>query len=311
MGCRAIMGLCAWVLAAAPNPASAMTFTSKPADGVTVVWATGEIVPGDAERLTAELLLAPRGVPVVMRVDSHGGSVVAGETLAAVVHRYRVAVAVGAGDTCASACFLLFAASPLRMAAETGQVGVHSASSAAGETMASMATTTVMARSAADLGVPAAIVGRMVATAPGAMAWLTRAELASLGAHMLDEPPAPPPAAAPAPPAPPAVASLPPPAPRPPPAARVTGTVPPDERSVPFQQGRAERAAWERWLAALSGDMRDGAEFWLRERERRPPGACAGTAAFVAGCEAARARLAGPDARRHTEPQFWWGWGRS
>lgn len=317
MGCRAMMGLCAWVLAA-PIPASAMTFTSKPSDGVTVVWASGEIVPGDAERLTAELLLAPRGVPVVMRVDSHGGSVVAGETLAAVVHRYRVAVAVGAGDTCASACFLLFAASPLRMAAETGQVGVHSASSAAGETMASMATTTVMARSAADLGVPAAIVGRMVATAPGAMAWLTRAELATLGAHMLDEAPAPPPpaGAAPAPAVslgPPAVASLPhthTPTPRPPPT-RVTGTVPPDERSAPFQQGRAERAAWERWFAGLSGDMRDGAEFWLRERERRPSSACTGTAAFVAGCEAARARLAGPDARRHTEPQFWWGWGRS
>ena len=165
-----------------------MAFARQAADGVTVVRATGEIAPGDAERFTAELMLAPRGVPVVLRVDSQGGSVVAGEALASVVNRHRVAVAVGAGDTCASACFLLFAASPVRMAAGTGRVGVHSAAAADGEGLASMAATTAMARSVSDLGVPAAIVGRLVAAGPGAMAWLSPAELASLGTHVLDAP---------------------------------------------------------------------------------------------------------------------------
>jgi hypothetical protein len=79
-----------------------------------------------------------------------------------------------------------------------------------------------------------------------------------------------------------------------------------------FDQGLADRAALENWVASLSGDLRRGADWWAARRSVLHPGPCNGTAAttpeFVAGCEAAKARLMPVDARRKSDPEYRRGW---
>jgi hypothetical protein len=81
----------------------------------------------------------------------------------------------------------------------------------------------------------------------------------------------------------------------------------------PFDQGLADRAEWEIWAAALSGDFRRGAEWWAAHRSLANPGACNGPAAamdqqFILGCEAARARLIPKGSKRKSDPDYRRGW---
>lgn len=80
-----------------------------------------------------------------------------------------------------------------------------------------------------------------------------------------------------------------------------------------FEQGLADREAWERWLAGQGGAYRAAAEWWASVRSEVPrrscqnaPGTDRGMA--VAGCNAAYARLSTPDARRVSEPDYRAGW---
>jgi hypothetical protein len=86
------------------------------------------------------------------------------------------------------------------------------------------------------------------------------------------------------------------------------GGPPADEQSPGYLDGRADRLAWEQWFGSLAGDTRLGAEYWTGERHKARPGNCVGTPEFQQGCGAATQRLATPDVRRKTEPQYWWGW---
>ena len=71
----------------------------------------------------------------------------------------------------------------------TAQVGVHGASDKQGEeTVLSGAATVSRARAAKDLGVPAAIIGRLVVTPPHEMVWLTLQDLQSMGTTMVGKP---------------------------------------------------------------------------------------------------------------------------
>lgn len=81
----------------------------------------------------------------------------------------------------------------------------------------------------------------------------------------------------------------------------------------PFDQGLADRAEWEIWAAALSGDFRRGAEWWAAHCSLANPGACNGPAAamdqqFILGCEAAKARLIPKDSKRKSDPDYRRGW---
>src|SRR6202023_964804 len=89
-----------------------------------------------------------------------------------------------------SACFLIFAAGEAKFANYTAEIGVHGASDQTGaETIQSGAATLSMARLAKDLGVPPAIIGRMVVTPPAEMVWLSPADLQSMGTTMIGKPP--------------------------------------------------------------------------------------------------------------------------
>jgi hypothetical protein len=68
-------------------------------------------------------------------------------------------------------------------------VGVHGASDASGrETIGSGAATVSMARTLKELGVPEAIIGKMVVTPPDAMVWLSVDDLRSMQARVIDRP---------------------------------------------------------------------------------------------------------------------------
>ena len=173
----------------ASHPAAALQFSVTPfAPGQVILWVRGTVVRGDTLRLRQALANTARSKDVVsIAFDSPGGNVAEGIDLANEIHRIALPIVIPGKRVCASICFLVFAAAPTRYVARSARVGVHSAADLNGrETQASMAATTVMAREAARLGVPAPILGKMVQTAPGKMTWLTDADLASMNVVRYD-----------------------------------------------------------------------------------------------------------------------------
>jgi hypothetical protein len=171
---------------------SAATFKNVATkDGKTIILLSGEIIEGDADALKSSIKTANDGGKLVsgVRLNSPGGNLLEGLKLADIVRYAKVATNVAGGATCASACFLIYAAGATKFANYTAQVGVHGASDKQGEeTVVSSAATVSMARAAKDLGVPAAIIGRMVVTPPNEMVWLTPQDLQSMGTTMIGKP---------------------------------------------------------------------------------------------------------------------------
>jgi hypothetical protein len=174
------------------DPVIAATFkniTSK--DGHVIVLISGEIAQGDADLLKAAIKNANDAGKYVsgVRLNSIGGNLLEGVKLADAVRFAKIATNVAQGATCASACFLVFAAGDTKFANYGAQVGVHGASDETGsETVQSGAATVSMARVAKELGVPPAIIGRMVVTRPSEMVWLNPHDLASMGTTMVGKP---------------------------------------------------------------------------------------------------------------------------
>jgi hypothetical protein len=78
-----------------------------------------------------------------------------------------------------------------------------------------------------------------------------------------------------------------------------------------FQQGLADREAWDNWFNGLSGEYRAGAYFWSGQRDLPKPEwkSCdsLGGEASV-GCYAAKAILEISDMRRRLVPAYQQGW---
>ena len=155
---------------------------------------TGEIVPGDMERLAkagyaAEARFA-NGQPVVERIflNSPGGSVKAGLELAAFIREWGIDTVVGETDVCASMCAVVFAAGMHKAVFPTSKLGVHAISTFTdedgdgsldenlGEDGSSLALTTVVARVMADYGVPGNIITKMMTTLQPDTYWVTAAD---------------------------------------------------------------------------------------------------------------------------------------
>lgn len=290
-------------------PTRAMEFTDMRVDnGLVIIAATGEIQLGDSDRLMSVLVRLPAKEAHVLALNSPGGNIVASQSLAATIKQARLGVFVGNAGTCASACFILYAAGPTKFYMPGAKVGVHSAIGGAFETPASMAMTTVMARTVSEMGVPDAIVGRMIRTPPGGISWLSEAELVSMGAINLGAESG---AAKP----PPMASSTPPVVPSPtPPAVALAqpvrpGFVPADPSSESYRRGLADRMAWEQWFGGITGDFHDGAEYWTGERSKPRPGSC-NTALpdYMRGCLEAKRLLTASDYLRKNDKQYWWGW---
>lgn len=182
-----VAGLAAALLLIAPLRSHAMQFERVALSGdVVVVVLRGSIIQGDAERLVAFIGGMTRSDRIAaLFLDSPGGNVVEAERLAGGIAAAKLSVAVAGDGKCASACFLLFAASPRKYAGINALIGVHSASENGRETLASMGMTTAMARDAAAYGIPPSIIGKMVQAAPGRMEWLTPFDFKQMGVTMI------------------------------------------------------------------------------------------------------------------------------
>ncbi|MDE2334146.1 MAG: ATP-dependent Clp protease proteolytic subunit [Rhodospirillales bacterium] len=120
-------------------------------------------------------------------LNSPGGSLATAMQMARIVAADRLPVVVPSNAMCASACFLILAASHTKYVALNAHVGVHSAAESrpGNETEGSKAVTTDFARLLAQLGVPSEIIGRLVETPPGAIYWLSPEELMTMGVRPL------------------------------------------------------------------------------------------------------------------------------
>ncbi len=80
-----------------------------------------------------------------------------------------------------------------------------------------------------------------------------------------------------------------------------------------YLDGQADKRSWNTWFGSLSGDYRDGAEYWASVRSNRKPGSCYGLRGerygnWTAGCLAAQQRLNPSDRRRRAEREYRAGW---
>lgn len=174
-----------------PAVKAASLANSLSKDGKVVITLTGEIAEGDSDQLKTIVKTAnDRGRLVsAIRLDSPGGSIAEAARIAEIVRYGKIATVIGGGTTCASACFVVFAAGSPKYVSYSALVGVHGASDAEGrETVEAGATTVLMARALKDLGVPAPILGKMVVTTPDTMVWLTPDDLRSMGTTMTGKP---------------------------------------------------------------------------------------------------------------------------
>jgi hypothetical protein len=76
-----------------------------------------------------------------------------------------------------------------------------------------------------------------------------------------------------------------------------------------FRQGVADWGDLKAWFDALSGDRRNGADYWAANRSVAGHNSCAEAAtgdkaAFTAGCQEAKRRLDPIDEKRRSEPQY-------
>lgn len=303
----AIAGLTAamWVCA---GGAEAMQFSTLPVDNdpdQVVIGATGEIIPGDLDRLAAYVGALPSASRILgFTLDSPGGNLAEASKIARTFRRIGATVGVLGQAKCVSACFLIFAAGAKKITDPTALIGVHSASVEGAETAEAMAVTTAMARDTATLGVPPGIIGKMVVATAGQMEWLTQRDLTSMGVIITqaDAPRSPSPAVA----APPAAVSQ----------GGVAAVAPPPvptAEPVTFRQGFADRQGWEQWFATLTEQYLDGATFWAEHRSDHKTPSCYGNGggdlgAFTAGCLSAQQRLSPADVRRKGDPEYRRGW---
>ncbi len=291
------------------SPVQAMQFTQESVGtNETFVVGRGPVVAGDATRLDKTLATVQPGVRILaLALDSPGGSVTEGEALARLIHARALPVLIAADKQCVSICFLMFAASPQRIAEASALVGVHSAHENGVENDATMAISVQMARIAAGLGVPSEIIGKMVKTQARAVEWLTPADLNLMNVKIYSgdilaavrspgtmgiQP----------------SAGSPVPARPPPPAVPVASNL-----SANFVAGRNDRIGWDGWLNGLQGPFHDGAVVAQLQAGLAAPGACRGPNStdrgeFTRGCDTARLRLAPAEPRIRNDADYAAGW---
>jgi hypothetical protein len=179
-----LLGALSLIVILTASRAGAAEIRCAVARSMTTISITGEIALGDAGRLRSAIERATdAGYPVSeIRLDSIGGNVFEGVKIVRLLDSANVNTNVAFGATCASVCFLAFAAGVEKSADISARIGVHVASGELGkETPASIAATGAMARIAQTLLVPRDIISRMVSTPATGMFWLGRNDLAKMG----------------------------------------------------------------------------------------------------------------------------------
>lgn len=170
------------------QPSLSATFTSELSkEGKVIIILSGTIEPGDADQLQKIIRDSNNTGRVVsaIRLNSTGGNLLEGAKLADMIRFAKMDSVVVNGATCASACFLAFAAGVEKYASYSSSIGVHGASDADGnDTDESKVATVGMAKAAKILGVPSEIIGKMVVTPPSEIIWLSPNDLRAMGTIM-------------------------------------------------------------------------------------------------------------------------------
>lgn len=173
-------------LSATARSSCAATFTifwfpsERVKAGITI---EGEIQDGDASRFMEALNTVAHSRPgahvVVVDLDTSGGLVEAAWTIATIVRLNGYNTGLYPGQTCASACSLIFFAGNNKILGAGARVGVHRASLAisGAETLGTVDISIVMAERLRNLGANKSVVNKLLRTPPDGVAWLTAADL--------------------------------------------------------------------------------------------------------------------------------------
>lgn len=165
-------------------PAAAATFSiAKEHDAVNMI---GEIVDGDADRLTNAIVFASNRGWDIKRIWMHspGGELEAARQLGELVKLLEIQTGVAPDSYCVSACVLIFAAGNKRVVYSTSRMGVHSAGDQEAndakaplvETEGARATSVLFARRMAQYGAPASVVTKLITTPPTGITWLNASD---------------------------------------------------------------------------------------------------------------------------------------
>ena len=156
------------------NAAEIKSFNLK--DDSVEISISGNIVPGDIDALRASIKAANDAGKLVtsLRLNSEGGNLLEAVRVADWVKSSKISTKVGQSATCASACFLIFAAGETKYANISARIGVHRASE---KGVVSRAATTSMADVAKELDVPWSIIRRMINAPPDEVEWLSLTDL--------------------------------------------------------------------------------------------------------------------------------------
>src|SRR5712672_3424938 len=158
------------MLVALAHPAGAFQIKRVGTESGVVLRLRGDVRVGDYGRLKTIL---QNGTFVGLEIRSGGGSLEDGLDIARVVRDKGLVV-----------CAFIFFAAKERYMCRGCKIGVHSVSNDCGKEDADSARTTVqMSRLLVGLGVPYSIIGKIVATPPAKIAFLTSRDLAALNVH--------------------------------------------------------------------------------------------------------------------------------
>src|SRR4051812_10938390 len=156
------------------NAAEIKSFNLK--DDSVEISISGNIAPGDIDALRASIKAANDAGKLVtsLRLNSAGGNLLEAVRVADWVKSAKISTKVGQSATCASACFLIFAAGETKYASVSARIGVHRASE---KGVVSRAGNTSMADVAKELDVPWSIIRRMINTPTDEVEWLSLTDL--------------------------------------------------------------------------------------------------------------------------------------
>jgi hypothetical protein len=172
----------AFIATGAVHNAHAVDFNFDPV-APKILFVTGQIELGDDLRL--QQVIADRkkhhfGTPLYVMLNSNGGNVHAALAMADIINHENINVGVGSGQTCQSACVLLFAGGKSRLVSGTATISVHQASDVKANDPAAGAlqSTTAMAAAFTHYHVPPEVIQMMTSTPGNQVSWITANELA-------------------------------------------------------------------------------------------------------------------------------------
>jgi tetratricopeptide (TPR) repeat protein len=154
-------------------------------DGTMSLILNGNIVPNDSLQFSRILKsFEKHGVPVQEIVlNSGGGDVIESAKMAQSILKRNISTLVLQGDTCASACVLLFASGYNRTIYSGAKIGVHRVSSGEQDDSFARYMSINMNEVYKNLGVPDEIRLAMLDTPPDKMHWLKPKEMQLFASH--------------------------------------------------------------------------------------------------------------------------------